>query len=214
LTLAHGRGYREAHRDVAKGLSVISIIVAVLGGIVLAVTFYREIDRRVAPPIIIQPPVDEVEIVVSVEGAVASPGLVTLPEGSRWGDAVRAAGGFLPEADMASVNLAARLVDGERLIIARLSPATGQRSSGSPSPANAVVSPQGTSAPDSVSQLININTATESELDALPGVGPVLAKRIVEYRTAQGRFTSVDELEEIRGISARMVADLRPLVTL
>lgn len=198
----------------AKSLSVISIIVAALGGIVLAVTFYREIDRRVAPPIIIQSPVDEVEIVVSVEGAVASPGLVTLPEGSRWGDAVRAAGGLLPEADMASVNLAARLVDGERLIIANLSPVTGQRATSSPSPADAVVSPQGTSASDSVTQLININTATESELDELPGVGPVLAKRIVEYRTAQGRFTSVDELEEIRGISARMVADLRPLVTL
>lgn len=196
----------------ARTLSILSIAVAVLGGIVLAVTFYRELDRRDAPPIIIEDPVDEEEIVVSVEGAVASPGLVSLPAGSRWGDAIKVSGGMLPGADLTNVNLAARLADGERLVIGMLPPTSVPSMETSPLPGASPGVPDGSQG-GTASDLININLATEAQLDALPGIGPALARRIIERRISVGRFTSVDELEDIQGISARMVDELRPFVT-
>ncbi|HEV2106832.1 MAG TPA: ComEA family DNA-binding protein [Thermomicrobiales bacterium] len=197
----------------ARTLSILSIAVAVLGGIVLVVTFYRELDRRDAPPIIIEDPVDEEEIVVSVEGAVASPGLVSLPAGSRWGDAIRVSGGMLPGADLTNVNPAARLADGERLLIGTLPPRSALSMVETPPLPGASPGVADDSQGGAASDLININFATEAELDALPGIGPTLARRIIERRTSLGRFTSVDELEDIQGISARMVNELRPFVT-
>ena len=151
------------------------------------------------------PPVGEVAeasatVVVSVVGQVTTPGLVTLPTGSRVADAIEAAGGLLPEADPASVNLAAVVADGEQLAIGL--PATIVAGGGQPG-----------SAGRGGGGLLDLNTAGVAELDALPGIGPVLAQRIVEYRSRQGPFRSVEELDDVPGIGPAIAAELAELVT-
>ena len=194
-----------------KGVSVLSIIVAVIGGVMLPIMFFRELDRREAPPIIIEDPLEDGTIVVAVEGAVASPGLVSLASGSRWGDAIQASGGMIAGADASQVNLAARLADGEQVLIP--TEAVVARSDTGNGVPDGMASPSGFKAPPPASGPLDLNRATAGELDMLPGIGPVLAERIIERRNAVGRFTSIDDLTAIRGISERMVEELRPLVT-
>jgi competence protein ComEA len=137
-------------------------------------------------------------VVVSVVGLVARPGLVTLPSGSRVADAIEAAGGLLPEADPAAVNLAAVLADGQQIAVS----APGATTS---APGPGAGTPQGGP--------VNLNIATAADLDALPGIGPVLAQRIVSYRDQQGRFTSVEQLDDVPGIGPSIYDQLKPLVT-
>jgi competence protein ComEA len=136
-------------------------------------------------------------VVVSVVGKVGRPGLVTLPTGARVAAAIEAAGGLLPEADPASVNLAALVTDGQQIAV------------GVPGAAPAGDATAGSGAPGA---RLNLNTAGVAELDALPGVGPVLAQRIVDHRK-QGPFTSVDELDDVPGIGPSIAAALAELVT-
>jgi competence protein ComEA len=150
------------------------------------------------------PPVGEVAevsetVVVSVVGQVARPGLVTLPSGSRVADAVAAAGGLLPDADPASVNLAAVVADGEQLAV------------GVPGPVPPGAPAAGSAPP--VDGLLDLNTAGVAELDALPGIGPVLAQRIVDHRTREGPFRSVEELDDVPGIGPAIAAELAERVT-
>lgn len=154
----------------------------------------------------VEPSVGEVAetsatVVVSVVGSVARPGLVTLPSGSRVAAAIEAAGGLAPDADGASsVNLAAVVTDGQQIVVgAPGAAATG----GMGDPAGGAAAPGG---------LLNLNSATAAELDALPGVGPVLAQRIVDHRK-QGPFTSVDQLDDVPGIGPARAAELAELVT-
>jgi competence protein ComEA len=133
-------------------------------------------------------------LVVDVAGAVRRPGLVRLPLGSRVADAIAAAGGVRPGATTAGLNLARKVLDGEQVLV------------GAPAPA------AGASAAASGARL-DLNTATADQLDTLPGVGPVLADRIVEWRTAHGPFTSVDQLREVSGIGARKLDSIRELLT-
>jgi competence protein ComEA len=137
-------------------------------------------------------------VVVSVVGLVARPGLVSLPAGSRVAAAVEAAGGLLPEADPASVNLAAVVADGQQIAVAV---------------PGAAPSPAGTAGGTVPGGPVNLNTATVSDLDALPGIGPVLAQRIVSYRDQQGRFTSVEQLDDVPGIGPSIYDQLKTLVT-
>lgn len=139
------------------------------------------------------------EITVYVGGAVAQPGLHALPAGSRLADALERAG-LLPGADTSRLPLAERLRDGQSIVVPKRS---AQARDGTA--ATATVEP--------ASMLIDINTASADELETLPGIGPALAERIVAYRTEHGPFQSVDELAEVRGISPRMVEELRGLVT-
>jgi competence protein ComEA len=136
-------------------------------------------------------------VVVSVVGLVARPGLVTLPTGARVAEAVEAAGGLLPDADPASVNLAAVVSDGEQVAVG--SPGSG----GTSGSTGTGVAPGG---------LVDLNTATETELDALPGIGPVLAQRIVDHRSREGAFRSVDQLDDVPGIGPAIAAELAALV--
>lgn len=144
------------------------------------------------------------ELVVSVVGQVARPGLVTLPDGARVADALEAAGGALPGADLTTLNLARRLSDGEQVPVGvppPLDATTGDGISGG----GAGGTPQGK---------VNLNSAGVQQLDALPGIGPVTARRIVEWRARNGRFRSVEQLREIEGIGEGRLARLRELVTL
>jgi len=135
------------------------------------------------------------ELVVSVAGEVVRPGLVRLPPGSRVDDAVRAAGGLAPGAEVGLLNLARKLVDGEQVLVG-------------------VDPPPGTAAPGGAAPggLLDLNTATSEQLDALPGIGPVLAERIVEWRTEHGGFRSVDQLREVPGIGESKYATLKSKV--
>jgi competence protein ComEA len=138
-------------------------------------------------------------VVVAVAGRVQHPGLVRLPAGARVADAIEAAGGVLPDTDLSSVNLARKLADGE-LVAIGVTPPPGA-AAGADSGGAAGAGP------------VNINTATEAQLDALPGIGPVLAQHIIEYRTRHGQFRSVDELRQVDGLGAAKFAQIKPLVT-
>ncbi|HSF27196.1 MAG TPA: helix-hairpin-helix domain-containing protein [Actinomycetes bacterium] len=133
-------------------------------------------------------------LVVHVAGLVRSPGVVTLTPGARVADAVVAAGGVSPGGDPATVNLARPVVDGEQIVV---------RESGAPLPPAA--SGAGSAAAGAP---LDLNGADQHALEQLPGVGPVLAGRILEWRTKHGRFSSVDELREVSGIGAKVFAAL------
>jgi competence protein ComEA len=138
-------------------------------------------------------------LVIDVAGRVRHPGLVRLPAGARVADALVAAGGALPGVDLSTLNLARTLADGEQVVVGSPGPvpAGGPPASGS-----------GQAGP------VDLNTATIDQLDTLPGVGPVLAQRILDWRTAHGRFSSLDELSEVGGIGAKKLADILPRVRL
>jgi competence protein ComEA len=142
-------------------------------------------------------------VVVDVAGKVRHPGIVELPAGSRVIDAIRAAGGARRNVDLSSINLARLLVDGEQILVG-VAPV---------SPSDPFVGAPTSTSTDLPAALINLNTATEPELETLPGVGPVTAAAILEWRSEHGAYTSVDELLEIDGIGDATLADLAPLVT-
>ncbi|MFP5346374.1 MAG: helix-hairpin-helix domain-containing protein [Actinomycetes bacterium] len=156
------------------------------------------------------------EVVVHLVGQVAVPGLVRLPAGSRVDDAVRAAGGATAEADLTRVNLARPVVDGEQLFVPRPGEEVPAASGSLPAPAPGAagpVPPASGPAGAQQGQPVDLNTATVEQLDSLPGIGPVLARRILDWRGQNGRFSSVDELGEVSGIGPKVLERLRPLVT-
>lgn len=141
-------------------------------------------------------------VTVDVAGRVRRPGVTTLPAGSRVIDALRQAGGSRARVDLTALNLARVLVDGEQIVVGRTLVPGGAAASAS------------TAAPDPAGGLVNLNTATAEQLDTLPGVGPVTAQKILEWRAGHGAFSSVDELLEVDGIGDKTLADLAPHVTL
>ncbi|MFG3245383.1 helix-hairpin-helix domain-containing protein [Streptomyces sp. NPDC048187] len=149
------------------------------------------------------PPPAGAGIVVDVGGKVREPGIHTLPAGSRVADALRAAGGVRPGTKTDGLNQARFLVDGEQVIVGASAPA--------PPPPGAEPAPGGQAGAGPAAP-VSLNTATTEQLDTLPGVGPVLAQHIIDYRTQHGGFRSVDELREVNGIGERRFADLRDLV--
>ena len=149
-------------------------------------------------------------LVIDVVGQVIRPGIVRLPVGSRVVDALTAAGGPGPHAAVDQVNLARPLVDGEQIVI----PRPGQLLTGGgsgPGPAG-VGQTGGQPGSAGTGPALDLNLATESQLDGLPGIGPVLAGRIVAWRVAHGRFSRVDELGEVGGIGDKLLLQLTPLV--
>ena len=153
------------------------------------------------------------QIVVDVDGAVAHPGLYKLPPDSRVQAALAAAGGLSPQADVHRINRAAKLHDGQKLYV------LSQGESGPPQAASGGQSCEGqscTSAEGGVAGsdtegqgLVNINTANATQLTQLPGVGPAIAQKIIDYRTANGPFTSVDDLTKVPGIGAAKLAQIK-----
>ena len=143
------------------------------------------------------------EVVVAVGGKVKKPGLIRLPAGSRVADALQAAGGADPGVDVALLNLARKVVDGELILVGTTPPPGAVVATGAAG-APAAGAPQGP---------VNLNTATLADLDTLPGVGPVLAQRILDARAAQGGFTSVGDLRKVDGIGDSRYEQLKDLVT-
>jgi competence protein ComEA len=141
------------------------------------------------------------KLVVHVVGAVRRPGLYRLREGSRIADALARAGGATRKADLALVNLAAPVADGVQVVVPRRLPTAATAAPAAPgAPAGAAQGP------------VHLNTATLEQLDALPGVGPVTAQKILDYRQQNGGFASVDELDAVPGIGPARMEQLRELV--
>jgi competence protein ComEA len=159
-------------------------------------------------------PTPSVALVVDVVGKVRRPGVYRLPAGARVDDAIAAAGGPIPGTDLASVNLARKLSDGEQLAVG-VPGVVGVPAEAAPngSAGDHVGDGAGSVGLGSDGAPLDLNSATASQLDALPGVGPVLAQRIVDWRTAHGRFTSVAQLKSVTGIGDAKYSDLEPLVT-
>jgi competence protein ComEA len=209
-----------------------AIALAVVGVIAVLVTVLTLL-RDKTPPVVSAklPPVEMVStaqrtpdapppdgpVIVSVVGLVNKPGLVTLSSGARIADALTAAGGALDGADLIGLNMARRVTDGEQIIVGIAAPPGEPTTMGSSvasepgePPSTPDPAPSGTaSAPTSS---VDLNTATEEQLDALPGVGPVMAAAIVAWRDANGSFTSVDQLADVDGIGPARLEKLRAQV--
>jgi competence protein ComEA len=154
---------------------------------------------QVAPAALRAEPAPVRRLLVHVVGAVRTPGLYRLDDGSRVDDAIRAAGGPKPKADLDAINLAAPVADGQQVVVpvrGRGTASAGAASSG------AAAGP------------VHLNTATLEELDTLPGIGPVTAQKILDYRHEHGAFSSVDELDAVPGIGPARLAELKKLVDL
>jgi competence protein ComEA len=148
-------------------------------------------------------PGSAVALFVHILGAVAKPGLYQLHDGARAVDAVAAAGGFTAEADRQQLNLARLVSDGEQIYV----PKVGEAGSGPPG--SSAVGGAG-----AVGGKVNINTASESDLETLPRVGPTMAKRIIAWREANGRFATIEDLMSVTGIGEKTFAELKDLVTI
>ena len=171
----------------ALRVAVIVVLLAVLAGGIAALV----IGEGPSGGIEIMVPRDDGEIRVHVAGAVAREGVYDLRRGDRVIEAVEAAGGLLPDADTASLSLAARLTDGERIDIPRLSAAP---------------------VPEAAPAPLDLNRATAAELDALPGIGPRRAQAILDYRAVSGGFARVEDLLLVEGIGPATLDALRTLV--
>jgi competence protein ComEA len=215
--------WRNARLDPGRPGGLALLLTATVAAVVAAVGVWREAPR--AEPVADLPalvdtraataptalaastgptptPQPSEPLVVAVAGRVARPGLVRVPAGSRVADVLDAAGGPLPGTDLAGVNLARKVSDGEQV-------AVGVPAAADAAPAGA---PPAGDPPTAVGAPLDLNSATVEQLDGLPGVGPVTAQHIVEWRTHNGRFASVDQLREVDGIGERRFGQLRDLV--
>ncbi len=187
-----------------RSLMILLLIVCVGGG--AAMYGYAEQEEEISLDAAEQvPEVAQAKIMVYVTGAVNRPGLAELPEDSRLADAVNACGGVLPTADMEQVNMAQKLKDGQQVRIAERKEGETQKN-GSGEGAS---EKKGTDS----SGRINLNQADEKQLDSLPGIGPAMAKRIIEYRNQEGLFQSTEDLKKIKGIGDAKYEKLKDKVT-
>jgi competence protein ComEA len=140
-------------------------------------------------------------LVVHVSGAVAQPGVYELPQGSRVEDALDAAGGTLPQAVLEGLNLAEPLTDGAQVYVTSINETPpGTTTGGFPSRSGGIT-------------LVNINTASQAELEGLPGIGPILAERIIAYRQEHGPFADIEAIQEVEGIGPGTFEEIRGLIT-
>jgi competence protein ComEA len=162
------------------------------------------IARRPAGlPVQLQEPATPLPLRVDVAGAVVAPGVYRLPPGSILQDALAAAGGASPRADLSLLNLAHRLQDGEQVLVPETAPTSQPAATGA----------VGSTTPGAANR-ININTAGVSELEALPRVGPALAQRIVDYRSAHGPFRAIEDIMQVSGIGPATFAQIKDLITI
>jgi competence protein ComEA len=189
------------------GLAV--LLVVTLGG--AALWFARSLPKPVevrgisgsamAAPTSASPSPEAPPLIVDVAGAVRRPGVYEFGEGDRVIDAIRAAGGATPKASLDALNLAAPLADGVQILVPVVAPAAA------PPPGSGAV------AGATPAALVNVNTASATDLETLPGIGEVIAQRIVDYRTQNGPFAAVDDLLDVSGIGDAILGDIRDLVT-
>jgi competence protein ComEA len=200
--------------------NILYVLIGMMTGFVLAAILLVVTRLPGGQPVTLEPAPTQAPVVIQIIGAVVKPGVYTLQDGSRVQDAVDAAGGLLAEADSNSVNLAARLEDGQQINI--------------PSLGGSALAPMATSAPFAVIStttvstaeastltptaassvsLININTATLQQLDTLPSIGPVTAQSIVTYRQQHGPFQHIEDIMNVSGIGPVTFDKIQKLIT-
>jgi competence protein ComEA len=181
----------------------LAYVLALLAVLSLAgrLAFKNESQAPAAAPVSLRAkPAPARKVVVHVVGQVFKPGLYSLPEGSRVDDAISTAGGPKPKAALELVNLAAPVADGQQIVV--------------PSRRDAAVAAAGGTGPSALGGRVHLNSANLEQLDELPGIGPITAQKILDYRAEHGAFGSVDELDAVPGIGPATLAELRDLVDL
>jgi competence protein ComEA len=159
-------------------------------------------------PVTLLPPPTPLPILVDVAGAVTHPGVYSLPPDSRVQDALKAAGGALPEASTGFLNQAAPLQDGDRIFLpTRIPTAPDTTSNSTPATRSQIV-------PPAAAGRININTATLAELDTLPGIGPITAQSIIAYREAHGPFNTIEDIMDVPGIGTATFERIKDLISI
>lgn len=158
------------------------------------------------------------KVVFHVAGCVKAPAVYSLPAGSRVADAVTAAGGAKDDADLQALNLAAKIEDGSRIYVPSIQESkaglSGQLVSGASSAAKKKSTPAGGKLKKPGEGLVHINSADSDELQRLPGIGPVTAQKIIQYRARLGRFVKPEQLLDVKGIGPKTFEKMRPFVTL
>ena len=187
--------------------TVLNIVIGILVGLFLAGGIWVVARAPRGESVLLRPAPTPEPLRVHVAGAVVRPGVYELDESSRVEDAVNAAGGFVIEADKNALNLAAHLEDGERLDIPFVAGFIPEEAEGF------VVITEGTPSPLAGEELVDINTASLQELDNLPGIGPTIAQRIIDYRTSNGPFATIDDIVNVPGIGSATFAEIQDLIT-
>lgn len=189
-------------------------LVGVIAGVALAGLLLFISRAPAGEPIALQPAPTKEPIAVHVIGAVPRPGLYEFAKGARVQDAIDAAGGLLASANVGAINLAAPLEDGQQLNIPYKA---GEEPSASGSNDNSLVLPGATeesaASSQNNSELININTASREELDTLPGIGPTIAQRIIDYREENGPFQTIEDIVNVSGIGPATFENIKDLIT-
>ncbi len=183
--------------------SILYMVAGILLGLFVALLIWVVARNPSGQAVTLRPVPTEKPIVVYITGAVPRPGVYALAQGSRVQDAISAAGGFLADADKTGINLARALEDGEQLDIAY--------TSGS-SPVIGTAIPAATESPSNA-ELININTASQTDLESLPGIGPTTAQKIIAYREANGPFAKIDDIVNVSGIGPGTFEKIKDLIT-
>jgi len=195
--------------------NVLYVLVGVMAGFVLAGVLVFVSRAPAGEPIVLQPAPTQAPIAVHVVGAVPRPGLYELAEGARVQDAIDAAGGLLAEASVDKLNLAALLEDGQQLVIPYLDGRdVTTAEDGVELPSSEDTPPEATEVPleDVNGDLLNLNTATLEELESLPGIGPTLAQRIIDYRDQNG-FYAIEDILNVPGIGQSTFDEIKDLIT-
>ena len=189
--------------------NALTVLLGVMAGFALAGVLFFVSRAPAGEAILLQPAPTKSPLAVHVIGAVPRPGLYEFVEDARVQDAIDAAGGLLASADVSSINLAALLEDGQQLNIPYKSgqePVEG-------TPSLELPNSEPTSAAPVNTELININTATKEELDSLPGIGPTIAQRIIDYRDTNGPFNTIDDIKNVSGIGPSTFEQIKDLIT-
>jgi competence protein ComEA len=187
--------------------SVLNIVAGILLGMLLAGGIFLVVRAPQGESVQLRPPPTEEPLQVHVTGAVVRPGVYDLPVGARVLDAVEAAGGFVAEADKNALNLAARLEDADKLDIPFVAGFEPEEEQGF------VVVTEGTPSSLLGEDLVDINEANQDELEELPGIGPSLAERIIEYREENGPFDSIEDIVNVSGIGSATYDEIKDLIT-
>jgi len=177
-----------------------AVALAIIGSFLAAGLLYLTVQQPRGQPVKLRPPPTAAPILVQVAGGVTQAGLYSLPAGSRVTDAVQAAGGLASDADPNSLNLAAILSDGEYVYVPSFEET---EITGRAPQSEAILLP---------GERININAATQAQLESLPGIGENIAQAILAYRSAHGRFSAIEEIQEVEGIGPSIFEQIRDLI--
>lgn len=193
--------------------NALTVLLGVMAGFALAGLLFFVARAPAGEAIVLQPAPTKAPIAVHVIGAVPRPGLYEFVEGARVQDAIDAAGGLLSSANVDSINLAALLEDGQQLNIPYKA---GEVPAESFSTEEELVLPTEESSENSEvenTELININTASLEELDSLPGIGPTIAQRIIDYRNENGPFNTIEDIQNVSGVGPSTFEEIQDLIT-